>query len=79
VKAVLLLGQDAVELSGGDVDAQLVQLFQEQWLGDVLVVILRDDETDQGRSEVALGSDTFGRGPPGSGRRDSASVRGGNG
>src|SRR5208337_3862540 len=61
VKDVLLLGQDAVELSGGDVDAQLVQLFQEQWLGDVLVVILIDDETDQGRSEVAPGSDTFGQ------------------
>lgn len=61
VKDVLLLGQDAVELSGEDVDAQVVQLFQEQWLGDVLVVILRDDETDQGRSEVALGSDTFGQ------------------
>jgi len=47
VKNVLLLGQDAVELSGGDIDAQLVQLFQEQWLGDVPVVILIDDETDQ--------------------------------
>jgi hypothetical protein len=30
----------------------LVQLFQEQWLGDVLVVILIDDETDQGRSRL---------------------------
>ena len=52
-----------VELSGGDVDAQLVQLFQEQWLGDVLVVILMDDETDQGRSEKRL----LGRTPSGSG------------
>ena len=34
---------------------------QEQRLGDVLVVILMDDERDQGRSKVAVGSDVGGQ------------------
>ena len=57
VKGVLPLDEDAVEFAGGDVDAQLVQLFQEQRLGDVLMVVLVEDETDQVGSEVAAGQD----------------------
>ena len=57
VKGVLRFGQDPAELAGGDVDAQLVQLFPKQRLCDVLVVILMDDERDQRRSKVAVGSD----------------------
>ena len=66
VKGVLPLGQDAAELAGGDVDAQLVQLFPEQRLGDVLVVILVEDETDQvgpkwlpGRTSAGSGATRF--------------------
>ena len=61
VEGVLLLGQDAAELAGGDVDAQLEQLLQEQRLGDVLVVILVEDETDQVGPEVAAGDDVGGQ------------------
>ena len=57
MERLLLLGQDAAELAGGDVDAQLEQLFQEQRLGDVLVVILVEDEADQVGPEVAAGDD----------------------
>ena len=57
MKGVFAFGQDPAELAGGDVDAQLVQLFPEQRLCDVLVVILMDDERDQRRSKVAVGSD----------------------
>ena len=57
VEGRVLLGEDAVEFAGGDVDAQLVQLFQEQRLGDVLVVVLVEDVTDQVRSVVAAGQD----------------------
>ena len=57
MKGVLPFGQDPAELAGGDVDAQLVQLFPKQRLCDVLVVILMDDERDQRRSKVAVGSD----------------------
>ena len=80
VKGVLPLGEDAAEFAGGDVDAQLVQLFQEQRLGDVLVVVLVEDEADQVGSEVAAGQDIGGeRGDQASARRGSASVRGGSG
>ena len=44
-------------MAGGDVDAQFEQLFQQQWLGDVLVVILVEDETDQVWPEMAAGDD----------------------
>ena len=60
MKGVLPLGEDAAEFAGGDVDAQLVQLFQEQRLGHVLVVVLVEDETDQVGSEVAAGQDIGG-------------------
>ena len=60
VIAVLPLGEDAAEFAGGDIDAQLVQLLQEQRLGDVLVVVLVEDETDQVRSVVAAGHDIGG-------------------
>ena len=62
VKGVLSLGQDAAEFAGRDVDAQLVQLFQQQRLGHVLVVVLVEDETDQVRSEVAAGQNIGGEG-----------------
>ena len=62
MKGVFSFGQDPAELAGGDVDAQLVQLFPKQRLCDVLVVILMDDERDQRRSEVALWQD-IGRQP----------------
>ena len=62
VEGVLPLGQDAAEFAGGDVDAQLVQLFPEQRLGDVLVVVLVEDEADQVGSEVAAGDDLGGEG-----------------
>ena len=57
VEAGLPLGEDAAELAGGDVEAQLPQLFQKQRLGDVLVVMLVEDETDQIRPEMAAGRD----------------------
>ncbi len=60
VEGLVPLGEDAVELAGGDVDAQLVQLFQEQRLGDVLVVVLVEDEADQVGSVVAAGQDLGG-------------------
>ena len=44
-------------MADGDVDAQLVQLFPKQRLGDVLVVILVDDEADQIRAKMAVGPD----------------------
>ena len=62
VEGLGLLGEDAAELAGGDVDAQLVQLLQEQRLGHVLVVILVQDEADQVRPEVAAGQDVGGQG-----------------
>ena len=61
MKDVLRFRQDPAELAGGDVDAQLVQLFPKQRLGDVLVVILVDDEGDQVRPEVAGGQDLGGQ------------------
>jgi hypothetical protein len=60
VEGVLPLGEDAAELAGGDVDAQLAQLLQEQRLGHVLMVVLVEDETDQVGSEVAAGQDVGG-------------------
>ncbi len=45
-----------------DIDPQLVQLFPEQWLGDVLMVILVDDEADQVGSEVTAGENSRGQG-----------------
>ena len=57
VKGVLPFGQDSAELTGGDVDAQLVQLFPKQRLRDMLMMILMDDERDQRRSEVTVGQD----------------------
>jgi hypothetical protein len=60
MKSVLPLGQDSAELAGGDVDAQLVQLFPKQRLCDMLVMILMDDERDQRRPEVTVGSDVSG-------------------
>jgi hypothetical protein len=62
VERLLLLSQDPAELAGGDRDAQLEQLLQEQRLGDVLVVILVEDETDQVRPEVAAGDDVVRQG-----------------
>jgi len=53
VEGVLALGQDAVELPAGDVDAQLAHLFQQQRLGDVLVVVLVEDEAEQIGAEMA--------------------------
>ena len=37
---VAVLGQQVVELVGGDVEAQLLQLLEQQWLCDALVIIL---------------------------------------
>ena len=62
VKGVLSLGQDAAEFAGRNVNAQLLQLFQQQRLSHVLVVVLVQDETDQVRSEVAAGQNIGGEG-----------------
>ena len=60
MEGVLALGEDATEFTGGNVDAQLVQLLQEQRLGHVLMVILVEDETDQVGTVVAAGQDIGG-------------------
>src|SRR3954451_15681390 len=62
MKGALPLGEDAAEFAGRDVDAQLVQLLQEQGLGHMLVMVLVEDETDQVGSEVAAGQDLGGQG-----------------
>ena len=43
-----------------DVNAHLLQLFQQQRLGHVLVVVLVEDVTDQIRSEMAAGQNIGG-------------------
>ncbi len=49
-------------MAGGDVDAQLVQLFPQQRLGDVLVVILVEDEADQVGPKWLPGMTSAGKG-----------------
>ena len=61
VKAVLVFGQEVIDLARGDVDAEFVQLFQQQRLGDVAVVILVEDVADQVGAEVAAGQDVGGQ------------------
>ena len=46
------MGQDAIDLAGGDVDAELTQLFEQERLGDIAVVILVEDVTLQDGSKV---------------------------
>jgi hypothetical protein len=55
VKDIFSLGQDATEFAGRDINAQLLQLFQQQGLGHMLVVVLVQDVSDQLRAEVAAG------------------------
>ena len=61
MEVVLVLRQDAIDLTGGDVDAQVEQLFEQQWLGDVAVVILVEDVALQDGSEVTAGQDIGGQ------------------
>jgi hypothetical protein len=52
MKNVEVVGQQATELPGGDVDAQLAQLLPQQGLRDVVMVILMTNEADQRRSKM---------------------------
>ena len=58
----LPFGQDATELARRDIDAQLVQLLPQQRLGDVLMVVLVEDEAEQVGPEVAAGDNPGGQG-----------------
>jgi hypothetical protein len=52
MKDLLAFGEDAVDFTSRDQDATLSQLLVQQRLGDVVVVILIQDVTDEFRSEV---------------------------
>ncbi len=61
MEVVLGFGQNPTDLASGDVDAHLKQLLHQQGLGNVLVVILVDDETDQVRSKMTMVLDVVGQ------------------
>ncbi len=46
VKARHVLGQQIVDLAGGNSDAHLLQLLQQQWLRDPAVVVLVQKKAD---------------------------------
>ena len=58
MKTIEVLGQDATDLTRGDVDAKRVQLFEQQRLRDVAVVLLVQDIANQDRPEVTAGQDS---------------------
>src|SRR5205807_9758366 len=62
VEGLVALGEDAVELAGGQVQAPLAQLLQQQRLGDVVVVVLVQDEGDQVRAVMTAGEHVGGQG-----------------
>jgi hypothetical protein len=57
MKTVVVRRQEVVDLTCGDVDAQFAQLFEQQRLRHVALVILVHDEGDQFGTEVAAGQD----------------------
>jgi len=62
MKAVVVLRQQAAQFAGGDGDAQFAQLFAEQRLGNVAVVLLIEEVADAGGAEVATRQDVGGQG-----------------
>ena len=52
VERVVIVDEEAVELTRGDIDAPLVELAQQQRLSDALVVV--DDVADKRRAEVGV-------------------------
>ena len=54
VEGLVVRGEEVAELACGDIDVPLVELAEEQRLGDALVVVLVHDEALQGRSEVSI-------------------------
>ena len=54
VERVVIVDEEAVELTRGDIDAPLVELAQQQRLSDALVVVLVDDVADKRRAEVGV-------------------------
>ena len=71
MKDFLVLGKDVVELASGDVDAPFVELFEEEGLGDVTVVILVEDVALQKGSEMIARHDVAGQG-----RQQSSAIGG---
>jgi hypothetical protein len=55
MKTVVVLRQEVVDLTCGNIDAQFAQLFEQQRLRDVALVILVQDEGDQIGAEVTAG------------------------
>src|SRR5205809_368478 len=60
-KAVFVLRQDVIELSGRDVDAQITQSFEQQRLRNVAVVILVEAVADEEGAKVVARQDIGGQ------------------
>ena len=54
VEGLVVCGEEVAELACGDIDVPLVELAEQQRLGDALVVVLVHDEALQGRTEVSI-------------------------
>src|SRR5947209_14583235 len=62
MKSLVAFGEEAAELASGDVDPQFVQLFEQQRLGDVAVVMLVEQVGDEGGAEMLPRQDGGGQG-----------------
>ena len=54
VETILFFDQTLVQMPCGNIDADFVQLLEQQRLGDMAMVVLVQDKPDQGRTEVAV-------------------------
>ena len=48
----IVFSEDVADFPTGDIDAPFCQLLQDQWLGDALMVMLVEDITFEGCTEV---------------------------